>query len=433
MQMAKTAAAVKRHHRRRVPYISILTNPTSGEVYGSFASLGDIILAEPGALVGFAPLRVIEETSPGPLPQGFHTAEYGLEHGMIDKIVDRSRLRPLLSTLLDLLNSRYRLTSTHKNRSRPMTERFGEDAWETVQIARHRERPTALNYITRICSPFIELHGDRHLGDDKAIVGGIAELSGEAVVIIGHERSQNEGYVHPEGIRKSYRLMRLAALFGLPVITLIDTPGAYPGIDSEERGIGQAIASSLAFMSDLPVPVISAIIGQGGSAGALAMGVADRILMQENAIYSIISPESAASIVYGDTRKAEEMAAALKLTAADCKDLEVIDVVVPEPEGGAHSDPDEAARLLRNAVIRALLEVEEIPIARLIKERYKKYRRMGEFSSYFRAALAQEVADLQSLLRRGVSRLRKTFSAGPRQTETPPEGRNEQDPDSGGN
>jgi acetyl-CoA carboxylase carboxyl transferase subunit beta len=412
MQMAKTSAAAKRLHSQRLPHVSVLTNPTSGEVYASFANLGDVVLAEPKALIGFAPLRVVQEVSGKPLPEGSHTAEDHLKHGMIDQIIDRTKLRQLLSVLLDLLNARYRLTVTKKAKSYPVPEHPGEQAWQTVQLARHQKRPTAWDYISRITSSFIELHGDRHNGDDRAVICGVAELSGEAVVIIGQERSHNEGRAYPEGFRKAQRAMRLAAVFGMPVITLIDTPGAYPGIEAEERGIGPAIASTLALMSDLPTPIVSAIIGEGGSEGALALGVADRILMQEHAIYSVISPEGAASIIYRDTKKAKEMASALKLTATDCKELGVIDTIVPEPEGGAHTDPDEAARLLKNAIIRDLLESQQLTLVKLVKNRYKKFRRMGEYSSYFRAAISKEVADLQELLQRGVSKIKQRLSSG---------------------
>jgi acetyl-CoA carboxylase carboxyl transferase alpha subunit len=219
--------------------------------------------------------------------------------------------------------------------------------------------------------------------------------------------------------------MRLAAVFGLPVITLIDTPGAYPGLDAEERGIGQAIASTLALMSDLPTPIVSVIVGEGGSEGALALGVADRILMLENAIYSVISPEGAASIIYRDARKAEEMASALKLTALDCKELGVIDTVVPEPEGGAHNDPDEAARLLKNSLVRELLEAQQATLPKLVKNRYKKFRRMGEYSSYFRAAISKEVADVQDLLQRGVSKLKQRLSAAEKGQHQPDEDQRE--------
>lgn len=201
--------------------------------------------------------------------------------------------------------------------------------------------------------------------------------------------------------------MRLAAKFDLPVITLIDTPGAYPGLEAEERGVGEAIASTIALMSDLPVPIVSAVIGEGGSEGALAMGVADRILMLENAIYSVISPEGAASIVYRDATKAEELAPSLKLTAHDCKELEVVDVIVPEPEGGAHRDHEEAARQLKIHLVRELLEIQRLSPTKLLKARYRKFRRMGEYNSYFRAAISREVSQLQDYLQRGAVELRE--------------------------
>jgi len=330
---------------------------------------------------------------------------------MIDQVVDRSKMRQLLSVLLDLLSARYRLTMAKKDKILPSPEQSQKQPWVTVQLARHQRRPTTLDYINRITSSFIEFRGDRHFGDDRAIICGIAELSGQAVILIGQERSHNEGRAYPEGFRKAQRAMRMAAVFGIPVITLIDTPGAYQGIDAEERGIGQAIASSLALMSDLPTPILSVIIGEGGSEGAIALGVADRTLMQENAIYTVISPEAAASIIYRDSTKTKDMATALKLTAQECKTLGVIDVVIPEPEGGAHTDADEAARLLKNAIVRELLEVQQVAPVNLIRDRYKKFRKMGAYSSYFRSAISKEVSDLQELLYRGVSILGQRLSA----------------------
>ncbi len=354
MQVAKTAAAARKLDSRNLPFISILANPTTGSVYASFANMGDVIIAEPKALIGFAPLRVVEQTTGRPLPEGSHTAESHLEHGMVDQVVDRTKLRELISVLLELLGSRYRLTARKKEKSHPVVPQSGGSAWQTVKLARHQQRPTALDYIGRMTSNFVEFHGDRSYGDDRAVVCGVADLSGEAVVIIGQERSHNQGRAYPEGFRKAQRAMELAAKFGLPLVTLIDTPGAYPGLEAEERGVGNAIATTLSLMADLPTPVVSAIIGEGGSEGALALGVADRILMMENAIYSVISPEGAASILYRDVEKAEEVAPALKLTAHDCKELGVVDVVVPEPEGGAHSNPDEAARQLKNFLVREI-------------------------------------------------------------------------------
>ena len=409
MQMAKTVAAAKRLHAAKLPFLSVLTNPTTGEVYASFANLGDVMVAEPHALVGLASLRAEEEATGKPLPKGSHTAEFQLEHGMIDLVVDRTKLRELLSILLYLLGSRYRLMLAKKRLPYQVPGQPPKSAWEEVQLARHEKRPTALDYISRTTSGFVELHGDRLYGDDKSIVCGLAELSGQAVVIIGQERDRPDstGGIYPEGFRKAQRAMRLAAEFDLPVITLIDTPGAYPGLEAEERGVGEAIASTIALMSDLPVPIVSAVIGEGGSEGALAMGVADRILMLENAIYSVISPEGAASLIYRDTAKAEELAPALKLTARDCKELEVIDVIVPEPEGGAHRAPEEAARQLKIYLVQELLEIQRLSPSNLLKARYKKFRRMGEYSSHFRAAILKEVNQLQDYLQRGAAELRE--------------------------
>jgi len=401
MQMAKTAAAAKRLHALGLPFISVLANPVSGEVYASFANLGDIIIAEPGALVGFAPLRVVEETMGKPLPQGSHSTESHLEHGMIDYVVDRTRLRELLSVVLDLLSSRYRLTLVGKGELHEVLEPPRDSAWQVVQLARHRERPTSLDYIARITSSFVELHGDRVYGDDGAVVCGLGDLSGQAVVIVAQERGHNDdqrrhqGRAYPEGFRKAQRAMQLAAKFKLPLITFIDTPGAYSGLEAEERGIGNAIATSLAMMSDLPVPVVTVIVGEGGSEGALALGVADRILMLENAIYSVIPPERAAALLFRDASRAEEIAPALKLTAHDCRELGVVDVLVSEPEGGAHTDPDEAARQLKRFLVRQLVEVQAIPIRKLTKARYQKFRRMGLPGPRLRAALSQEIAHAQ--------------------------------------
>ncbi|MFH1485802.1 MAG: acetyl-CoA carboxylase carboxyltransferase subunit alpha/beta, partial [Chloroflexota bacterium] len=358
MQMAKTVAAAKRHNAAGLPFVSVLSNPTTGEAYASFANAGDIILAEPHALVGFAALRVVEQATGKPLPAGSHTAESHLERGMLDAVVDRTKLKELLGLLLELTSSRYRLTSLKRGEHYSLPELPKESAWQTVQLARHGQRPTARDYICRITSSFVELRGDRVYGDDAAIVCGLGDLGGQAAVIIGQERARIDEAtpyhyrrVYPEGFRKAQRAMRLAAKFALPLITLIDTPGAYQGIEAEERGMGAAISSTMALMSDLPVPVISVVIGEGGSEGALALGVADRILMLENAIYFVISPEWAASLLFRDVNKAEEVTSALRVTAHDCKKLGVVDRVLLEPEGGAHVDHDEAARLLKRFLL----------------------------------------------------------------------------------
>ncbi|MCL0098307.1 acetyl-CoA carboxylase carboxyltransferase subunit alpha/beta [Dehalococcoidia bacterium] len=403
MQMARTVAAARKLQARRLPHISVLTHPTTGEVYASFANLGDLIIAEPRAMIGFAPLRVTGETQETSPTEMGHTAESHLEHGLVDQIVDRTRLRHLISITLDLLSSRYRLGVKKKVRPYLAPTHPQEQAWEAVQLARHAQRPTSMDYITRITSNFIEIHGDRSYSDDPAIVCGLAELGGEAVVIIGQQRDRNEGHTAPEGFRKAQRAMRLAAKFDLPLINLVDTPGAYPGAESEERGIGNAIASTMALLSDIPTPVISVIIGQGGSEGALALGIADRVLIMENAFLSVISPERAASIFFRDVERAEELASALRLTAADCKQLGVADIVVPEPEGGAHTDPAEAARMLRNLILRELLQIQTQPPAKLVKSRYKRFRYLGGRTSILRGIFSRRTAQIQNLLQGAVA------------------------------
>ena len=414
MQMAKTTAAAKRLQEAGFPFISVLANPTTGQVYASFANMADIILAEPGALVGFAPLRTVEQATDTPLPKGAHTAESHLKHGMIDQVIERARLTSFLALLLDLLSSQYQLTLRKKGKLATVAHGGPESAWERVRLARHEDRPTSLDYIGRIISGFIELHGDRVEGDDPAVVFGLGYLSGQAVVVVGQERGHgddvakyNEGRTSPEGFRKVQRAMQMAARFKLPLIIFVDTPGALPSLEAEERGLGHTIASTMAMLSNLPTPVISVIIGEGGSEGALALGVADRILMLENAIYSPISPEGAATLLYRDPTKAEEVALALKLTARDCQQLGIIDVIIPEPTGGAHLYPDEAAHEVQRLLVRDLLEIQNIPIKKLLKERYDKFRRMGEYSSHFRAAISKEVNHLQSQVVRGVMGIKK--------------------------
>jgi len=258
---------------------------------------------------------------------------------------------------------------------------------ERVQLARHPRRPYTLDYIARIFTDFIELHGDRTFRDDAAIVGGWARLDGRTVMVIGHQKGRdmkenlkrNFGMPHPEGYRKALRLMQLAEKFGHPIITLIDTPGAYPGIGAEERGQAEAIARNLREMARLRVPTISVVIGEGGSGGALALGVTDRILMLENAIYSVISPEGCAAILWKTNEAKDKAAAALKLTAADLQALGVIDDVVPEPVGGAHADWDAAAAALAEALGRHLAELSDTPPDVLIERRLEKYSRMGEW------------------------------------------------------
>ncbi|MEX0690572.1 MAG: acetyl-CoA carboxylase carboxyltransferase subunit alpha [Gemmatimonadales bacterium] len=259
---------------------------------------------------------------------------------------------------------------------------------QRVQVARHPRRPYTLDYLESVFTDFVELRGDRLYRDDPAIVGGWARLNGRPVMVIGHQKGRdtkanlqrNFGMPHPEGYRKALRLMHMAARFRVPVITLIDTPGAYPGLGAEERGQAEAIARNLEDMAVLKTPLIAIIIGEGGSGGALALGLSDRVFMLENAIYSVISPEGCAAILWKDATQKERAAEALKLTAPDLKGLDIIDDIIPEPSGGAHADPGEAARLLSAALERAVSELERLPPDRLIATRAEKFLRMGRFA-----------------------------------------------------
>ena len=259
--------------------------------------------------------------------------------------------------------------------------------WQRVQTARHPKRPFMLDYVSLAFTDFCELHGDRHIGDDYAMPGGFARLGGRRVMLIGHQKGRdtkenlkrNFGCAHPEGYRKAIRLMKLAEKFGLPVITLIDTPGAFPGVGAEERNIAEAIAFNLREMTLLRVPVISVVLGEGGSGGALGIGIADRIIMFENAYYSVISPEGCAAILWKHRKHAPAAAAAMKLVAPDIRSLGLIDDVIAEPPGGAHLDHPAAAAAFREVILRHLTELSAIPAERLLAERYAKYRDIGEW------------------------------------------------------
>lgn len=336
MQMAKTSAALKRHSESGNLYISVLTDPTTGGVTASFAMLGDIIMAEPDALIGFAGPRVIEQTIGQKLPKGFQKSEFLLEHGFIDLIVERQNLKNKLSEIIKLHYSKKNGASNNKigddiNWQREKSESDSEKSpvndgncetehktfqnnltpWEKVQISRENKRPTGLDYIEKLVENFTELHGDRYFGDDSAIVGGIGTVNNKPVTVIaqvkGHNTkeniSRNFGMPSPEGYRKALRLMKEAEKFHRPIICFVDTPGAFCGLEAEERGQGEAIARNLFEMSAIKVPILSIFVGEGGSGGALAMAVANEVWMLENSVYSILSPEGYASILWKDGKK----------------------------------------------------------------------------------------------------------------------------------
>ena len=357
MQMAKTSAALKRHHDAGQLYISVLTNPTTGGVTASFAMLGDIILAEPNALIGFAGPRVIEQTIGQKLPKGFQRSEFLLEHGFIDQIVEREHLKNRLEHLLSLheknpeaeqrLRNYKEVSESSENPDLNTREELSiakKDeqifAWDRVLASRKKETPVGTEDIEDLFSDFTELHGDRYFGDDPAIVGGIARFHGMPVTVIAQEKGRNTrenvlrnfAMPSPEGYRKALRLMKQAEKFHRPVICFVDTPGAFCGMEAEERGQGEAIARNLFEMSGLKTPVLSIVIGEGGSGGALAMAVADEVWMLENSIYSILSPEGFASILWKDSHKAKEAAAVMRLTAADLQKHGMVERVFEEPE-----------------------------------------------------------------------------------------------------
>ncbi len=417
MQMAKTSIAAVQLAKKGLPFIVVLANPTTGQTYASFASLADIIVAEPESIVGFSSMRALQEAAEDPIPRRSQTAETHLRNGLIDGIVDRSKLRSLLAIILDLLGQQYRLTSSDKGPKRTL-EPHKTDAWDYVQLARHEDRPTSSDYIRSMFGNFVEVHGDRTGEDDESIICGFGQLGGLTIMVVGQERSRaSHKGVSPGGFRKAQRAFHMAEKFGLPVVTLIDSMGPDVSLEAEEHGLGSAIATTIAGLSGINSPTIAVVIGEGGSEAALAFGVGDRVLMMENAIYTTISPEGAAELIYQDEGRAEEVAESLKLTAHDCREYGIVDLLVQEPPGGAHTDHDEAARQLRRVLLQELAELLSKSKRSLLRERYKKFRNMGEYSSYFRAAIDREASALQGFVSSGVRRIARRQT--PEQTEPP--------------
>ena len=384
MQMAKTSAALKRHSDAGLLYISVLTNPTTGGVTASFAMEGDIILAEPGALIGFAGPRVIRQTIGQKLPKGFQKAEFLLEHGFLDGIVDRKQMKATLSHLLSM--HQHQDTKSVYQEKKVLKEEKLQDksAWERVQLARDKERPTGKDYLALLFDEFTELHGDRRYGDDPAVIGGIGRFHGNPVTVIIQEKGQgtkdsiarNFGMVSPEGYRKSLRLMKQAEKFKRPVICFVDTPGAFCGMEAEERGQGQAIAENIYELSALKVPVLSIVIGEGGSGGALALAVADQVGMLENSIYSVLSPEGFASILWKDAGKAREAAQVMRLTAGDLKKLGIVEHVFSEKEPLTRANMTDMGEKMDQAIGTFLTLYKKMDTEELLEKRYNRFRKM---------------------------------------------------------
>ena len=386
MQMAKTAAALKRHSDAGRLYISVLTNPTTGGVTASFAMLGDVILAEPGALIGFAGPRVIEQTIGQKLPKGFQTAEFLLEHGFVDRLVERREQKAVLSRLL-MLHEEKKIKDIEKTVScqKKVVGKEGQQlsAWDRVTLSRRSDRPVGSDYRKRLFSEFIELHGDRLFGDDRAILGGVGLFGGQPVTVIFQEKGKttkeniahNFGMPSPEGYRKALRLMKQAEKFHRPVICFVDTPGAFCGLEAEERGQGEAMARNLFEMAGIKVPVLSIVIGEGGSGGALALSVADEVWMLENSVYSILSPEGFAAILWKDSKRAKEAAEVMKMTARDLKAAGMIEQVIAEPEQLTKETMEEVCEELRTGIYRFLKASGELSEEELCEKRYERFRK----------------------------------------------------------
>jgi acetyl-CoA carboxylase carboxyl transferase alpha subunit/acetyl-CoA carboxylase carboxyl transferase beta subunit len=390
MQLAKTSQAIGRLKDAGVPSFCLLTDPTFGGVTASYAMLGDILIAEPGALIGFAGPSVIEQTIRQKLPEGFQTAEFLSSHGMLDLVAPRENLRNLLTRLLRMhADGPPGVPLRQESDGLPMVtepERLTErPAWDVVRLARDVGRPSTLEYAGYIGDDFQLLQGDRLYAENPSIVGGLARVGGRTVMLIGHQKghttaelvASNFGMPEPEGYRKALRLMQHAARFGMPIVTLVDTPGAYPGLGAEERGQAVAVAQNIMEMSRLPVPIVTVVTGEGGSGGALALAVGDRVLMLENAYYSVISPEGCSVILWNNAAVAPRAAEALRVRAPDLLRLRIVDGVVPEPEGGAHTDPAATAANLRQALVSCLNDLLPRSPDRLLRERYERFRLFG--------------------------------------------------------
>lgn len=439
MQMAKTSVALAELSEAKLPFISILTDPTYGGVSASFASLGDYLIAEPKARIGFAGRRVIEETVKEKLPADFQTAEYLLEHGQIDLIVSRKDMKakiaqilkvhgfkvndtlkkvsekkeavkikdvplefekPLISIQNEINNIEKKIASnedqnllnTLKDQYKEVEEKIYSNLnpLEITKIARHPSRPNIEDYLEMVCESgdYVEIHGDRAGTDDEAIMTALVELAGYSFMAIGmrkgrnikQNQARNFGMPQPEGYRKAKRAMELANKFNLPIVTFIDTPGAYPGLNAEANGQSIAIAENLKVLAGLEVPVIAIVTGEGGSGGALAIGVANRILMLENSVYSVISPEGCAAILWKTREKAAQAAEALKITSKDLLNLGIVDRIITEPKGGAHKDWDLIATNLKLALVEELKELLKLSPAKVKAQRSEKFMNFGVFT-----------------------------------------------------
>ncbi|HUD39155.1 MAG TPA: acetyl-CoA carboxylase carboxyl transferase subunit alpha [Streptosporangiaceae bacterium] len=392
MQMAKVTQALLALDDAGLLTVTVVTDPTYGGVAASFATQADVIIAERDAHLGFAGPRVIEQTIRQQLPPGFQTAAFLRDRGLIDEVVPRSAIRPALIRLLSAVAPRQATGPARMPRpaARPATQaKARRDPWDVLRLARRLDRPTTSEYAGMLLDVFYELHGDTLAGDCAAIVGGLGRFDGRPVMLIGHQKGHtaqeltvhNFGMPTPSGYRKASRLMRLAGKLGVPVITLIDTSGAYPGIEAERDGQAWAIADALRVMASLPVPTVAVVTGEGGSGGALALGLADRVLVLENSVYSVISPEGCAAILWKDAGTAKLAARALRIDPPELLRQGIADRIISEPPGGAHINPGGAAELIRTALRQVLDELSSLDPPRLLADRRRRFGAFGAKSA----------------------------------------------------
>ncbi len=390
MQMEKTSAAVKRHSDAGLFYCSVLTDPTMGGVTASFATLGDVILAEPQARIGFAGPRVIQQTIGQALPAGFQTAEFQLEHGMVDRVVERHNLKNTLHYLLythpvrqrpQALRNHAPLSHHLAHDSEELSHQHEKTPWEKVKMVRSGDRASSMDYIERIFRDFRELHGDRCFGDDHALIGGLALLNNQPVTVLANLRGKtmqerfyrNFGMPKPEGYRKAIRLMKQAEKFGRPVIAFINTSGAFCGIDAEERGQGNAISESIMTMAGLKVPTLCILVGEGGSGGALAIAAGNEVWMLEHSTYAILSPEGYSAILWKTEGRAEEAAKIMKLTAQDLAQLGIIERIIPEFGGATAATVDKIAPVMHSAILEFLMRYDYMSPEDIVQDRYYRF------------------------------------------------------------
>lgn len=388
MQMEKTSAAVKRHSNAGLFYCSILTDPTMGGVTASFATLGDVILAEQGARIGFAGPRVIRQTIGKELPEGFQRAEFLLDHGMVDRVVERKHMKEVIHFLIkshktEKKDNKVKAPKADWDKMNESEAFTPKTPWEKVKLCRSNDRLTSLEYIYQIFQDFEEFHGDRYYDDDRALIGGIGFLDKQPVTILAELRGntmeecleRNFGMPMPDGYRKAVRLMKQAEKFNRPIISFISTPGAFCGVDAEERGQGEAIARSIMEMSALKVPVLCILIGEGGSGGALATAVGNQVWMMEHSTYAILSPEGYASILWKTNDRAPEAAELMKITAQDLKQMQIIDRIVPEFGGATQENLMQITDYIKNGIREFLITYSKMTPEEIAEDRYQRFRR----------------------------------------------------------